>query len=936
MSYQLIHTSYQHLLDSSGSGYGTVARTENMPKALCTKLTAMSILREPKGGNCTLGPQFSYHIISMGEYVWHVLTCVQNAGADYSGRACHTAHHLVLTQQEVASLLNNELRPTPAGISLALLRSGFWVQKWQGEPRFIVGEPPMKPEYLPDATAQPTWKHLTGHKSNARAFYTPPYNRECLITIPAGIPSHEVLGLFHESDWLTHSLGWGCTYTTEAEDSDSFAETLRMVVGEKSPLVQRAVRTGHPVLRITAEMELAVEPEPHASQPQTPGIVAESGTTQQEQKIPARIIPRSINHYHYVEEPDWMLYDVAMPRSNPYLMPLAVFGSVALLTGISVGIWLGLTQPVQMLDDFINQSLLNSGDENAAPYARLEALLNAPYDHAATANLLQELMQIQETTQEDSLLLESAALLSRIPEEGVNHAAAIKRICECERLLQLPENSLGRLYLMEVTQAMTPDEWQERISYQTKEEWQKIKDEESGLFAFFSLAVLKDYTPGREIDQTPHTELATADVVQAGEQKKEEAAKAEPQVIGASAAVCGQELPDTLVQILNQLPLTVNGGMYSISSMKKGDSLQAARSLKLSNKGYHLYITPTEKEGEYLITPEHKEGRQAELPGVTITIRNNKLQKIRCKDGEAVVAFPIPGRGDTLTYVILAPRIAIPIPINRPFTFPNAEKLDFDISREDLSVATPSAESPAYQLKLKKKSKEFPWKISSSDIEHIQFSIALPAILERHPNRVIDSYDSSSFVWKKAKIVNEALHCEVEHRPNLPNRLEHVFEQVANMPCCGDDSVRNKELNLAHLFYISRKLSQTDSKKSQREKWCDEYITMLAHRRFNAELQKIMKNSPALLISADHARSGTGAAGKMRSELKNLLLNTPNAEYISLHICRVLSDSLKEAYKQEIHDFNEDKKKKQLLILKKLSMGDAGELQWHFHLQSGK
>lgn len=941
MSFQLIHTSYPHLLDSAASGYGTVARSEEMPKQLISRLTAMSILREPEGGGCTTGPQFSYHIINTGSSAWHVLTCVQAAGADYSGRACHTAHHLVLSQQEVARLLTNEIRPTPAGVSLALHRSGFWIQKWQGEPRFLIGEPPLRSEHFPDASVQPTWKHLTGHKSNARAFYTPPYDRECMVSVPGGTPSIDVLGLFHESDWLTPGLGWGCTYTTETDDADSFAETLRMVVAENSPLVRRAIRTGHPVLRITADMELAVEPVHGRRSHSTASDSRESDVqnTASVRENVVRVLPRTTSHYHYTEEPDWMLYDVAMPRSTPYALPLAIFGAAALLTGLSCGIWLGLSQPVQMLDNYLDDTLGSiSTNAEASALGKLTALITAPHNHDSTVQALNELMLIPETTPEDSLIMECAVLLSHVSEDGVNHAAALKRICECARMLQLPVNALERLYLSEVVHILTPDEWFERISYQSADEWLSLKRNEPELFSLFAEGRFMSYEPGRHTTSAPHTELATADIVQTPEQRKEPVADVQLQVIGAHPAICGQQIPAILAQLFtSKMPLTINGGTYSVSFMRKGDTLQTAKSIKLGQDGYHLYISPTDKEGEFRVRPEHKDGKKSDVPEITLVIRNNKLQKITCKDGEAVVAFPVPGGNNSLTYVILAPRIAIPIPTEKPFSLPSAEDVSFDVTREKLSVSSPSANSPAYRLAFKKKNRNFPWVLDNKQIEYVQFSINLPTVLERHPNDIQETSDkSTAYTWKKADIRGERLDCEIEYKPNFPGRLNYVFEQIANAPCCGDNSVKDKNLNLAHLYFIAQKLSNLELKRSTREKLCDEYIAMLEHRKFNAELHKIMRSTPILLLSADDAGSRTGSAGRMRNDLKKLLLNSSSAQHISLHVCRVLSDSLKEAYKQEIKDFEETKKKKHLLVLKKLSIGAEGELNWHFHLQTGK
>ena len=252
MSYQLIHTSAPRLMDSTSAGYGTVAMSEHLPHALRSKLGALSVFREPRGGAATTGPQFSYHILDHAGKSWHVLSCVQPAGADYSGRACHIAHHLVLTPEEVEAALADEQRPTPAGVALALLNNGFWKGEWKSEPAYLTGEPELRPGDMPAADAQPTWKLLTGHKANARAFFTHPYDRECLITLPPGTPVQQALGLLHESDWLTQTRGWGASYTTAADDADrGGAEGHRpqSVRFQFCPSGQRLRCRFHPVLR---------------------------------------------------------------------------------------------------------------------------------------------------------------------------------------------------------------------------------------------------------------------------------------------------------------------------------------------------------------------------------------------------------------------------------------------------------------------------------------------------------------------------------------------------------------------------------------------------------------------------------------------------------------------------------------------------------------
>lgn len=262
MPQQLIHTSASHLLDRDGSGYGTVARSEEMTRILRDKLTALSGYREVACRELR-GAQYAYRVLEDHGAAHHVLTRVQACGADYSGRACHIAHHLILTAGEAEAMRRHPARPTPAGIMLAMEQRGLWRCCWNGEPSFLTGVPVFCADDMPDATAQPTWKSMTGHKGNARAFSLPPYEGDCVLLVTPGTEGADILRLLHEGDWLTCRRGWGHTFTTAAEDTDSFADTQRMAcTAAAQGIVKRARQAGHPILDITENLELPEAPLP--------------------------------------------------------------------------------------------------------------------------------------------------------------------------------------------------------------------------------------------------------------------------------------------------------------------------------------------------------------------------------------------------------------------------------------------------------------------------------------------------------------------------------------------------------------------------------------------------------------------------------------------------------------------------------------------------
>lgn len=933
MPLQLIHTSAPHLLDSTSAGYGTVARSEALSKALCTRLTALSIMREPKGKAATTGPQFSYSVIDHAGVAWHVLSCVQNAGADYSGRGCHIAHHLVFHQDEIHTLLSSILRPTPSGITLALYRTGFWCAKWEGAPRFLNGEPELSPEDLPDASNQPTWKRLTQHKSNARAFYTAPFHRDCLVTVPRHTPSTDVLQLFHESDWLTQTRGWGVTYTTEADDADSYAETLRMVTVPDSPLVQKAIRTGHPVLSIGEGMELPLPcpaGEPPLSAPLSPA-----------QKEPfsgdmIRAIARSVSHYHYTEEPDWLMFDVRPGSSGGRSAALATCGIAAVAM---LGAWCLYTPEASV-------PLAEAGPEHTSALPsvpdnvyRLAQLLQARYHHESAAELINQLSAIAENTPEDSLILESAAILQNARQSGTRHAAAIKRLCECARLLGLKDSELALLYLRESTHGTTPAEWKKQFDGNQLTDWLTLKQSEPQLMPLMNTPELKDYMPLPSAPAT--TILATADTAPA---PAEEDTQEQPVQQGRvslipSTAVSGAPLPPELEKLIPTLPVSISTGAFVVSCFDKGGELQPAQRLELSPPGYRLYITPTEKPGEFLLKPEHADGNPSPVPACTLTIRNGSIHRISCEGREAVVCFPVPSKEDFHTNIILASTFAIPLPRGKGLTLPPAAEAGLDVSPDNLEFVTASIATDAPKVRLCHK-KTFPWVINKRHTERSRFTIKLP-VLTGHNSMQQTGGELSTYTWDEARVSKETdsvttVHCEVEHLPDLPRRLERAFELVMNSPGCGEFKSKDKSLTLGHLYYICCALANEKLTNAERRKLYQAYFNLFANKQFNQVLMRIFANDTMLHLTPQEAGSNHLKSLKIRNNIKKLLSNRGIRDLIRRRICEVLTRTLYAAYTQEQQELEKKKDSPPLFLLRNIAIGDHGELLWQFSLQSGK
>lgn len=928
MPLQFIHTSAPHLLDSNSAGYGTVARSAKLSKAICTRLTALSIMREPRGGAATSGPQFSYNIIDHAGAAWHVLTCVQSAGADYSGRICHIAHHLILSQDEVRTMHASSLRPTPAGVTLALFKSGFWCQKWEGEPRFLTGDPVLKPDDLPDASAQPTWKKLTGHKANARAFFTPPYDRDCLVTVTPGITSADVLRLFHESDWLTHSRGWGVTYTTVADDADSFAETLRMVTTPQSPLVQRAIRTGHPVLAIEQGLELPLPPpatEAPLSEPISPASKSAQGGAI------VRTLSRSVSHYHYTEEPDWLLYDIKPPsRSKYYIQGVAATLAVAMLASAA---WYYYTPAGSASDD--DSAAYRETVVYPDNVQELSALLRSEYNHEATIQLLNRLSSIAESCPEDALLVESAAILQGAGQKDARHASAIKRLCECARLLGLKDTDLALLYFREATFATTPEEWKQQFNGEQIADWITLKQTEPLVIELLGIDELKAYRPTAE--PATATILATADSAPI-EPEEEQQQPPQPGRVSLipSTAVTGATIPNELERIIPGLPISISTGTYAVSCFAEGGELQPARRLDLSENGFRLYITPTETPGEFLLKPEHTEGMACPVPATTLTLRNGRVQSIRTENREAVVSFPVPAQEEFHTNIILASSFGIPLPQGKGISLPPASKANLEMSPDTLEIIPSSVNSKVPKLRINHK-KSFPWSLSKGDTERIRFTIKLP-VLTGHNSMQQAGSDLPTYTWAHAEVVKEVddittILCEVEHRPDLPGRLERAFDLVANSTCCGEYKVKNESMTLGHLYYICCALANDKLSRREKRELHRDYFDLFANKQFNKVLMRLFANDTILHLTPEEARSNHFKALQIRNNIKEALDNRSVRDLIRKRICEVLTRTLYAAYTQEQRSLEEKKQNVPVFILKDIKIGNHVELLWQFRMQ---
>ena len=137
--HELIHTSLPRGL-FGGSGYAVAAATRDMPETLRNQLQGMSNLED----SCLT---WRSSIVQAAGGAWLVISRLQPAPADHTGRSNSIAHHVALS-------FETDGRADPA----AVLRNHPWRATWSGEPRWL--EKAVPPAPLPQTASASAWQGL--------------------------------------------------------------------------------------------------------------------------------------------------------------------------------------------------------------------------------------------------------------------------------------------------------------------------------------------------------------------------------------------------------------------------------------------------------------------------------------------------------------------------------------------------------------------------------------------------------------------------------------------------------------------------------------------------------------------------------------------------------------------------------------------------------
>lgn len=261
MAFQLVYTSAAKLLDAGRSGYGTVARSKSITPLVVSAIERVSQFANQRG----LDRHRVIHVhrrITAGSNRFHVLTRIVDAGADYTGRTNHLAHHLVVSQEEAARAAARGV--TPADV----LRQFPWLGRWDESARFFdASEDVALEDFMPDGkdSKRQSWTSVTGNPAHARLLSFDGAPRTGVLIVPEGV---DPLVLLTEALSEFGPQSWSRSFTTSLETTDELSD-LEWIVTTPAAFPEIQPRCGsRTLLDLTNPAILPIPPSPTLPAPQ--------------------------------------------------------------------------------------------------------------------------------------------------------------------------------------------------------------------------------------------------------------------------------------------------------------------------------------------------------------------------------------------------------------------------------------------------------------------------------------------------------------------------------------------------------------------------------------------------------------------------------------------------------------------------------------------
>ncbi len=269
MAKQLVYTSAPALLEAGRSGFGTVARHESIRPALQAELERISQFSREHGQSKDR-VLFYHRVMDLRGEHFHVLSRIRDAGADYTGRTNHIAHHIVLTDAEAAGARDSGC--TPVDVILWLTEHNLWRDQWHEPARLIneeiaVGSLGPKVELRPNEGAV-TWGEVTGSAANAAILAPGGAAAEGCWILCGDEQARQILPLIGESLRL-HPDPWAISFSTDTQPTDRIEEIRWRGVSIGSPLERTARESVRPCLDLGSPATLPTPVEQFAGEAKT-------------------------------------------------------------------------------------------------------------------------------------------------------------------------------------------------------------------------------------------------------------------------------------------------------------------------------------------------------------------------------------------------------------------------------------------------------------------------------------------------------------------------------------------------------------------------------------------------------------------------------------------------------------------------------------------
>lgn len=238
MPQQLIYTSAPRGVVAGRSGYCTVARSAAMREALMLQLERFSYYQHLSLSGGKERPIFSCRVVDIRGARYHVLSRIQDAGLDFTGRTNFIAHHLVFAPDE---LQHNASPP-------AVLREWpGWARGWTKDPELLENEDwsGLAPLAAKSNVPAQTWQRLTGDAINGYGLLEARAGASFQVD---GLAEDDVLQLFAESLELLAVRGphresrlsaWNYTFTTSMQEQDNPADFRWRCIHSDNPAAAR-------------------------------------------------------------------------------------------------------------------------------------------------------------------------------------------------------------------------------------------------------------------------------------------------------------------------------------------------------------------------------------------------------------------------------------------------------------------------------------------------------------------------------------------------------------------------------------------------------------------------------------------------------------------------------------------------------------------------